>query len=70
MANLDLSKYGISGNFEILHNPTYEELFQKEIDPKTKGFEKGVCCVGAISVDTGKFTGVLLKTNFCERCYN
>ena len=58
MANLDLSKYGISGNFEILHNPTYEELFQAEIDPANEGFEKGVLTTsGAVSVDTGKFTG-------------
>ena len=40
MANLDLSKYGIVGNFEIVHNPTYEELFQAEIDPSNEGFER------------------------------
>src|SRR5574344_1567919 len=65
MANLDLSKYGISGNFEILHNPTYEELFQAEIDPKNEGFEKGVLTTtGAVSVDTGKFTGRSPKDKF------
>jgi len=65
MANLDLSKYGISGNFEILHNPTYEELFQAEIDPKNEGFEKGVLTTtGAVSVDTGIFTGRSPKDKF------
>ena len=41
MANLDLSKYGISGNFEIVHNPSYEVLFQDEMNPANEGFEKG-----------------------------
>ncbi|MDR3269767.1 MAG: phosphoenolpyruvate carboxykinase (ATP) [Tannerella sp.] len=58
MANLELSKYGISGNYEIVHNPTYEQLFQAEVDPKNEGFEKGVSTTtGAVSVDTGIFTG-------------
>ena len=65
MANLDLSKYGISGDFEIVHNPTYEELFQAEIDPSNEGFEKGVLTTsGAVSVDTGKFTGRSPKDKF------
>ena len=58
MANLDLSKYDISGNLEIVHNPSYEQLFQAEIDPANEGFEKGVVTTtGAVSVDTGIFTG-------------
>lgn len=65
MANLDLSKYGISGNFEIVHNPSYEELFQDEVNPANKGFEKGVLTTsGAVSVDTGKFTGRSPKDKF------
>ena len=27
MANIDLSKYGITGVTEIVHNPSYEMLF-------------------------------------------
>ena len=27
MANLDLTKYGITGTVEIVHNPSYEVLF-------------------------------------------
>ena len=41
MAKLDLSKYGINGNIEIVHNPSYEQLFQAEMDPANQGFEKG-----------------------------
>ena len=58
MANLDLSKYGISNSIEVVHNPSYEQLFQAEMDPANEGFEKGtLTSTGAVSVDTGKFTG-------------
>ena len=30
MAVIDLSKYGISGTTEIIHNPSYEFLFEEE----------------------------------------
>ncbi|TWP29200.1 phosphoenolpyruvate carboxykinase (ATP) [Apibacter muscae] len=53
-----LEKHGIKGIKEIIHNPTYEQLFQAEIDPMNQGFEKGeVTSTGAISVKTGVFTG-------------
>ena len=58
MANLDLSKYGITGVTEIVHNPSYEQLFQAEMSPKNEGFEKGVLTnTGAVAVKTGVFTG-------------
>ncbi|MDR1417020.1 MAG: phosphoenolpyruvate carboxykinase (ATP) [Prevotellaceae bacterium] len=58
MATLDLTKYGISGNIEIVHNPSYEELFQAEVDAKNQGYEKGVQTnTGAVAVNTGIFTG-------------
>ena len=58
MANLDLSKYGIKGNFEIVHNPSYEVLFQDEMNPANEGFEKAkLTKSGATAVYTGKFTG-------------
>ena len=41
MANLDLSKYGIVGATEILHNPSYEQLFAEETKAGLEGFEKG-----------------------------
>ena len=65
MVNLDLSKYGIAGDFEVVHNPTYEELFQAEMDPANEGFERGVLTTtGAVSVDTGVFTGRSPKDKF------
>lgn len=58
MGNVDLSKYGIVGNFEIVHNPSYEQLFQDEMNPANEGFEKGYLTdTGAVAVNTGKFTG-------------
>ena len=41
MANLDLTKYGITGATEIIHNPSYEALCEAEMDPSLEGFEKG-----------------------------
>ena len=41
MAKLDLSIYGITDVKEILHNPSYEELYKAETDPKLEGYEKG-----------------------------
>ncbi len=33
MANVDLTKYGITGTTEIVHNPSYETLFRKRQKP-------------------------------------
>jgi len=58
MAKLDLSKYGISNDIEVIQNPTYEQLFQAEMDPANQGYEKGeLTTTGAVSVKTGVFTG-------------
>ena len=58
MAKIDLSKYGISGATEIVHNPSYEELFTAETDPTLEGYEKGqVTELGAVNVMTGIYTG-------------
>ena len=40
MAELNLSKYGISDTTEIVHNPSYEMLFAEETKPGLEGFEK------------------------------
>ncbi|MDP2235705.1 MAG: phosphoenolpyruvate carboxykinase (ATP) [Bacteroidales bacterium] len=54
----DLAKYGIDDVKEIFHNPSYELLFEHETDPSLEGFAKGVLTdTGAVSVDTGIFTG-------------
>ena len=39
MANLDLSKYGITGTVEVLHNPSYDVLFQEETKAGLEGFD-------------------------------
>ena len=58
MAQIDLSKYGITGTPEIVHNPSYEELFQAEMDPTLEGYEKGQLTeLGAVNVMTGIYTG-------------
>ena len=41
MAQIDLSKYGITGTTEIVYNPSYEMLFQEETKPELEGYEKG-----------------------------
>ncbi len=58
MANLDLTKYGITGSTVIAYNPSYEDLFKAETDPSLTGYEKGqVTELGAVNVMTGIFTG-------------
>ena len=58
MAKIDLTKYGITGVKEIVHNPSYEELFAAETDPSLEGFEKGQETeLGAVNVMTGIYTG-------------
>lgn len=58
MTNLDLSKYGIAGVKNIIHNPSYEVLYKAEMDPSNEGFDKGVLStLGAVNVKTGIFTG-------------
>ena len=65
MKNIDLSKYGITGATEIVHNPSYEELFVAETDPSLTGFEKGVETeLGAVNVMTGIYTGRSPKDKF------
>lgn len=58
MSKIDLSKYGIENVGKIIYNPSYEELYQAEMDPSNEGFEKGVLSnLGAVNVKTGIFTG-------------
>ena len=65
MAQIDLSKYGITGTTEIVHNPSYEDLFVAEMDPSLEGYEKGqVSELGAVNVMTGIYTGRSPKDKF------
>ena len=41
MAEINLSKYGITGTTEIVHNPSYDLLFEEETKPELEGYEKG-----------------------------
>ena len=64
MANLDLSKYGITDVKEIIHNPSYDVLFAEETKPSLEGYEKGqVTELGAVNVMTGIYTGRSHKDN-------
>lgn len=40
MAEINLSKYGITGTTEIVYNPSYEELFKEEMKPELKATRK------------------------------
>ena len=65
MANLDLTKYGIVDVQEIIHNPSYEQLFEEEMQPNLEGFEKGQLTeLDAVNVMTGVFTGRSPKDKF------
>ncbi|MBD9135454.1 MAG: phosphoenolpyruvate carboxykinase (ATP) [Alistipes indistinctus] len=62
---IDLSKYGITGVTEIVHNPSYDQLFAEETKPGLQGFEKGqVTDMGAVNVMTGVYTGRSPKDKF------
>ena len=65
MAVIDLSKYGITGTTEIVHNPSYEYLFEEETKADLDGFDKGqVSELGAVNVMTGVYTGRSPKDKF------
>ena len=65
MSKIDLTKYGITDVKEILHNPSYEVLFQEETKEGLEGYEKGqVTELGAVNVMTGIYTGRSPKDKF------
>ena len=65
MSTLDLTKYGINGATEVVHNPSYEQLFQDETNPALQGYEKGQLTeLGAVNVMTGIYTGRSPKDKF------
>ena len=41
MSEINLTKYGIVGTTEIVHNPSYEMLFEEETKAELTGYEKG-----------------------------
>lgn len=55
---ISLEKYGIKNVNEIVYNPSYEQLYNDELDTNLKGFERGQLSeLGAVNVMTGEFTG-------------
>ena len=64
MSNIDLSKYGITGA-KVISNPSWEDLYQAEIQPNLEGYEKGQETeLGAVNVMTGIYTGRSPKDKF------
>jgi len=61
----DLKKHGIEDIKEIIYNPTYNMLFADETKAGLSKFEKGIITKsGAVSVDTGIFTGLSPKDKY------
>ena len=60
-----LEKIGITNIAELIHNPSYEQLFEEEMNPNLEGFEKGQLSeLDAVNVMTGVFTGRSPKDKF------
>ena len=58
MANIDLGQYGIQDVKEIVHNPSFEFLYEEEMKPELTGYDKGQLTeLDAVNVMTGIYTG-------------
>ena len=58
MDKTELNQYGITNVGEVVYNPSYDALYEAEIDPSLTGYEKGqVSELGAVNVMTGIYTG-------------
>ncbi len=56
--SISLKKYGIHDTKEIIYNPSFDLLYEAELDENLQGFEKGQLSeLGAVNVMTGEFTG-------------
>ena len=65
MAKLDLTQYGITGTTEIVHNPSYEELFAEETKSDLTGYDVAKLTeLDALNVMTGVYTGRSPKDKF------
>ncbi len=58
MKKIDLTRYGITGAAEIIHNPSYELLCEEELRDGLTGYDAGQMSeLGAVNVMTGIYTG-------------
>ena len=56
--SISLEQYGILDASEIIYNPSFNLLFEEELNPDLTGFERGELSeLGAVNVMTGEFTG-------------
>ena len=61
----NLNKLGLKKIKEIVYNPSYDELYEAELDPSLHGYERAFKTeLGALNVMTGKFTGRSPKDKF------
>jgi phosphoenolpyruvate carboxykinase (ATP) len=60
-----LETIGLINIAGIVHNPSYDALFEAETDDALSGFEKStITDSGAVNVDTGIYTGRSPKDKF------
>ena len=60
-----LSSIGISDVQTIVHNPSYDKLYEDELQPGLEGFVRGYLTeLGAVNVLTGEYTGRSPKDKF------
>ena len=60
-----LSSIGISDVQTIVHNPSYDQLYEDELQPGLEGFARGYLTeLGAVNVLTGEYTGRSPKDKF------
>lgn len=56
--SISLDQYGINNVQEIIYNPSFDKLYNDELDSTLQGYEKGQLSeLGAVNVMTGVFTG-------------
>ena len=56
--SITLDQYSIQNVQEIIHNPSFDKLYNDELNPNLEGYEKGQLTeLGAVNVMTGVFTG-------------
>ena len=61
----EIEKTGIKNTGQVYFNLSYESLFEHETDSNLSSYEKGfLTSSGAVSVDTGKFTGRSAKDKY------